>query len=79
MIVSNTFATTRHTINGMQVVNTTVVYHINTHISTPVVFRNTSDHRNTIVKRPFPDSAVPSQATLFGFFNINGTLLCSAD
>lgn len=62
-------------------VNTTVVYHINTHtdISTPVVFRNTSDHRNTIVKRPFSDSVVPSQATLFGFFNINGTLLCSAD
>lgn len=68
MIVSNTFATTRHTINGMQV-----------DISTPVVFRNTSDHRNTIVKKPFSDSVVPSQATFFGFFNINGTLLCSAD
>lgn len=62
-------------------VNTTVVYHINTHtdILTPVVFRNTSDHRNTIVKKPFSDSVVPSQATLFGFFNNNGTLLCSAD
>lgn len=31
------------------------------------------------MKKPFSDSVVPSQATFFGFFNINGTLLCSAD
>lgn len=63
-------------------VNTTVVYNINTHtdISTPVVFRNTSDHRNTIVKSiliaitwretHFFDSVVPSQATLLFVFLI---------